>query len=160
MLTLLGTVFSKMSDGDEIEINHRIDVWTLLLADIDYKLAEVAAVKMLRSCRFEPKPADIIAAVRAIAHSRVPSPEQAWLLVQKEIARCGQYKAPEWSHAYIQEAVRTINWWNLCTTEIDLSARFMKIYESIVSRRRDEAENNAVAAIMRAEIRQLTQGIG
>jgi hypothetical protein len=144
----MGSFFPKMVECSPAQLQENIKNWTLAMADIGYGEAEVAVLKLVRSFQYERlKVADIILAVKAISKANIPSPEQAVQEVNAEVRRCGQYKAPEFSHPYILEAVRTIGWWTFCTTEFDLSARFMKIYESIVTRHQEQAENETVLVL-------------
>jgi hypothetical protein len=145
-LTLIATVFPKMTDGNEKEVNDRVNVWALLLSDIDYRLAEAAVLRMLRTNRFEPKPADIIAAVKAITPSPHPSAEEAW---QEVLSKLNPYQRPEWSSELIREAVKTMGFLQICQSEspsID-RAQFLKIYNNLLERQAVKAENETVLVL-------------
>ncbi len=154
MLALAG--FPSMQDRDMLATAR---LWEKLLSDLEYELAEAALAKILMTARFFPTVADIREAAVALKPrpDEAPPAADAWEEVRKKIS---PYRAAEWSHPLIGRAVSVIGGRTLCEAEYDMSRRFMDIYETLRRRQKDEVENKAVAAIMRADIRQLTQGIG
>jgi len=149
-LTLMATVHPRFGEGD---INEKVGVWSLLLADINYHLAQQAVVKMLRANKYEPKPADIIEAVQSITDT-TPTAEQAWSEVLRQL---DPYRTPEWSNKLIQDAVRVMGFRNLCDSEspsID-RAQFIKIYNNLKNRQKNDYENTVVIQLVGGKLKLL-----
>lgn len=61
------------------------NVWYMLLADLDYKNASIAAQMHMRSSSFEPKPADIIEQYNKLTKRAGLTEMEAWTLVSKAL---------------------------------------------------------------------------
>lgn len=144
-MTLMGTVFPKLTEGN---VEEKVGVWHLLLADLDYQLAQQAVVKMLRHAKYEPKPADIIEVVRSMQQSNIPTAEEAWDEVQRNL---DPYRTPEWSHELIGQATRTMGGVRVLCESINPGidrAQFIKIYNNLLNRKQDQAENIVVVRLV------------
>ena len=158
ILTLIANIFPKLADGEKQEFADRIKTWHLLLFDVDYALAQMAVIKMLRGDEY-PSPGRIIKAVKSIQNARIPSAENAWAEV---LLKLDPYRRPEWSHKLIGEAVRCMGYVELCRSEnpnID-RAQFLKIYNNLLERHMDREENEVICEIARHTVLRLAKGIG
>jgi hypothetical protein len=146
LLTFLGNVYSKLLDGSPSDVDDRILAWSLVLGDISFDEAKAAAVRHLRTSKFQPVPADIIAAVKAMRPSKHPTAEEAW---QEVLPKLNPYQRPEWSSELIREAVKTMGFLQICQSEspsID-RAQFLKIYNNLLERQTVKAENETVLVL-------------
>jgi len=142
-----------MNEGTKEEKLDRARAWTYIMPDIDFEQAKTAVIKILRTSKFEPKPSEIIEAVKSMTDN-TPSAEQAW---QEVIDKLNPYKKPEWSSDLIQEAVKVMGYKQLCGSEnpsID-RAQFMKIYNNLRDRRGSEQENAAVIGMLGSKLKLL-----
>ena len=132
--------------------------WHLLLADVDYSLANVAVIKMLRGDEY-PSPGRIIKAVKSVWLASIPLAEKAWTEV---LVKLDPYKRPEWSHPLIGEAVRCMGYVGLCRSENPGMDRgqFIRIYNNLLDRQADRQENEAVYRIAQQAVLQSIKGIG
>lgn len=105
----------------------------MALDDVPCEAAMDAARTWIRTEKWFPKPAEI----RAMAIDRLlpmPSGEEAWGEVVREIHNTGMYSTPSFSCGAIWQAVRALDWREICCTERDdlpsLRAHFYRTYES------------------------------
>lgn len=131
LLVIIATIH-KTTTNDQT----KLDVWHALIGNLEFSLAKKALLFVLQNSKFEPKPADILDAIKQASalNSGRPSTNDAWEEVMK---KANIYKANiEWSHPHIQKAVRTIGMRNICSSEcIGVErAHFIKIYDSLNER--------------------------
>lgn len=112
-----------------------IDIWTMMLADIDFRVAKVAVIKACRQNKFPPSVAEIVEASQQVdpTHDDYPSAADAWGEVYRAIQNVGQYRQPTWTNPVIGRAVAAMGWVEICSGE-NLEAdraHFLKIYESM-----------------------------
>ena len=141
VLAVFSTVFSRKETFEEAA--QRTKVWQMICSDLDYETAQVAAVKLMKTAKFEPRPADLIEATESLMPKTVPDTESAWIEVCKKL---NPYKAPQWSHPLIGEAVKVLGYRTLCDSENPEWDRqhFIKVYERMVAREKDEKVNQQV----------------
>ena len=114
---------------------HTITVYAHMLADLDFETARAAALKCMAQSTFFPSVAEIRRAAAEIK-AGIPTAEEAWAEVRREIGRVGTYAQPAFSHPLIAEAARAIGWWNLCMSESPGVERghFLRVYETLRNR--------------------------
>lgn len=158
LLTFLAVLYPKLRAETRKEEKQKIVAWSLVLADLDYTLAQAAAIKLARTLKFPPGPADIIVAAKSITPSSHPAPDLAWQEVKSAVDRCGlNITPPPWSHPFVAEAVRRVGYTNLCVSELDQSSKFLKFYEAIITRALNDQENLVVASIIGIDLKQLAE---
>lgn len=139
LVALATANFPSMQDKD---MAPTAQLWLTMLADLPYKLAERALVKVLMTARFFPTIADIREAARGLVEqsTKLPEPDEAWAEVMQKVTR---YSTPEWSCPEIQQAVRVVGYNAICDSEnIGVErAHFFKVYEAI-RKRKDEVQLN------------------
>jgi len=145
---LIAIAVATLPNLQDKELAPTAHVWAAVMPDLDYKTAEAALIRILREKKIAtlPQPAELLEAARFLRrHPDDPPPAAvAWAEVRQKLDR---YRAPEWSHPLIGEAVRVIGYLTLCESEFDLSTRFMKIYDDLVRRRQIDQENQVVIQI-------------
>ena len=100
-----------------------VDGWTMILADIDYKKAEIALMKWISVNKYPPTPADI----RSLLYEQVEreTPEQAWGLLQQLTLKHGyteEEKAFEKMSEQMKEVVKRFGWKHFCQMPLNESA--------------------------------------
>lgn len=122
------------------------NAWKLMLADIPFPVAQAAVVKVCRASKFFPSIAEIVEAANEIdpRSEKLPTAAEAWEEVSRLVQTIGPYRAPEYSCETVQRAAKTIGWYQLCTSDNPEAdrAHFMRIYESMRSKHRENAEMN------------------
>ena len=144
----------------EIRADITAAMWQKLLADIPYELAEQAVTKVLLTAKFWPTISEIREAADSLrpASDGPPPADSAW----EEVCRSlDPYKVPNWSHPAIGQAVKGLGGIRrLCESEntaVD-RAHFIKIYEAIMSRAKNEIVNHKVLALVSGTTNLLAGG--
>lgn len=140
---LVGMAVAAFPNMQERAMMPTINLWVTLMADIDYKAAEIALIKILSSAKYFPAPGEVISAVKSMRKSDVPPVELAW----EEVCRgLNAYQRPNYSHPNIDETVRVMGYRQLCysTNTVSDRARFFEIYSTICDRKKDREENERV----------------
>ena len=129
IIAVLSTGFKNIADGGRA----KAAAWHKILGDIDYAIAQQAAMYLLNTCKFDPKPSDFREAVNKIKNCGIPTAEEAWSEVMRNL---NPYKKPTWSTSVIANAVKAIGYTNLCNTEcIGVErAHFFNIYNNLLAR--------------------------
>ena len=125
-------------------------VYAEMLADLDYADALAAVKRLIATSQFFPTVAAIRETTVSLTAPPIPSNAAAWAEVMLKIREVGHYRAPEWSHPALAEAVATIGWRELCMADnLAVSrAHFWKVYETA-------ARDAHKAAVLPASLRAL-----
>ena len=128
-----------------------VEAWAMMLADLDAVVAKAAIIKVCRESQFFPSVAQIVAAAEALdpRTEKLPTAAEAWEEVVQLIRNFGPYRAPLYSCDTLKRAVRAIGWQQLCMGENPEAdrAHFLRLYESMRSRYREDRENEKVLAL-------------
>ena len=130
--------------------------YAIALADIDQTALAAAVLKCLRTKKFFPAIMEIreeVDNLTAIAIGQVvKSPDEAWNEVQKQMQEAFIYKKPVFSTPEIEKAALSMGWIGLCETPTEqigtARAQFLRMYESVCNRKRENKINNDVLQIM------------
>lgn len=103
-----------------LEDGASMDFWYLMLNDIDYHVAENAAMEYISTSVFPPS----IAELRKLCVERctraIPSFDEAWGTVQKAISSCG-WNNPDRAYAMMDDMtasiVKNLGWNRICLSE-------------------------------------------
>ena len=142
-----------------------VEAWAMMLADLDAVVAKAAIIKVCRESKFFPSVAQIVAAAQELdpRTEKLPTAAEAWEEVVQLIRDFGPYRAPLYSCDTLKRAVRAIGWQQLCMGENPEAdrAHFLRLYESMRSRYREDRENEKVLALsgMGAVIKALAGGL-
>lgn len=127
---------------------------SLSLAEID-----VAMTKLLRTMKFFPSVAEIFeqaeTMTRFVNADEDKLPDEAWSEVVEQMHDAFVYKKPVFSTPEIEKAALSMGWIPLCEMPVDgtntARAQFLKMYESVLKRKREGRVNRDVLAILPAD---------
>lgn len=118
------------------------EAWFFLLGDLDPDVANTALQRVLmrQTIPALPTPGSIRQEAARVTDPGVPDADEAWAEVIRKVRSCGHWGSPEWSHPLVAQAVGTIGWLDICAAEEGgvVRAHFLRVYEAIHRRRRDE----------------------
>ena len=150
-----------------------IDLYELMLAELDYELARGAIVRIIKSSKFLPTVAEILDAVADIGIGPMRSPVDAWGDVGMAIRRVGYIGVPKFGDPLVAECVRAMGWRSLCigdSPEASDRARFCELYQDKQRKQRVldvsepgrllPASGQRAHARLPAQVRELTAKIG
>ena len=135
-----------------------VNLWHELLNDVSLSLALAAAKKLILESPYPPTIADIRKRVVEVAHPQQLNAAEAWGEVTKAMRFYGYYRANEAIASMSKPTARTveyIGWANICTCEEPgvIRGQFMKMYEQVAGRERNEA---LLPASLKAEMKKIT----
>lgn len=120
------------------------EFWHKMLGDLDYRTAEAAVVKILRTKNTWPFPADIIIEAKNInpPADTPPLVDDAWMEVRKSL---NSYRTEplEYSHPIILKAVRSCGFLSLCQRE-NARLDFLTTYKRLADEYLNQKENKTV----------------
>lgn len=116
-----------------------VAVYAEVLADVPWEAGQAAVRDLLLTYERWPSAATIRRRAAEMAGLTAPSPSDAWGEVTRMAHRHGRSAGVVWSHPVLAEAVRTIGWWEICTStnQEALRAQFRRTYEEL-ARQADE----------------------
>ena len=113
------------------------------LRDLEYDVAHGAIADCVARCRWFPTIAEIRSAAARLKVSSAP-PELAFEEVERAIRRFGVYRTPQFSDPFIEAAVNSLGWKNICNWDLKnmgtLRAQFERSYAA--ARDREEKRVN------------------
>lgn len=104
------------------------------LSDLTLDEVRAAAVRVVKTSRFFPKPAELLEAIQG---SESDHAEQAWALVLRAMEQVGPYQSVDFDDEAIHECVRRIfgGWPDACLMELSDApfrhAEFLKLYRAV-----------------------------
>lgn len=139
--------FSQLSIGlkaayprfQMLATDEEMTFWYTMLQDIDYKVAQNAALEHISTNIFPPS----IAEIRKLCAERMKRPvlsfDEAWGVVVKARSQCGRdepLKAYERMDELTLSVVKNLGWYQICTTMNDEATRanFREAYEAKVKK--------------------------
>jgi len=141
-------------------------IYARALSSLTLEEINAAMLKLLRTSKFFPSVAEIFQAAKSVREyadgTKAPTAAEAWEEVQrlaKQIHLSGpwDYSCPE-----VKRAAECFGRYELCTIEENAvsiaRSQFIKIYNEIVSRRKEDKENEAVLEILPSARAQLAKG--
>ncbi len=143
------------------------------LQGIPVPAIEAAMKKLARTCKFFPKPAEIIPEAESIMEylseqnggTHTPTAAEAWGEVQDLAKHVGPWDEWQCSHPFVRSAAERFGIYELCTLPMDgvntARAQFMRMYESVKSQGKERATNRAVLnQLGRPKVMELCQSLG
>lgn len=139
-------------------------LWEEGLSDLAFPVAKAAVLRVLSTSEFWPSLAKIRESAEIIMPrtQELPTPEQAWDEVLRQITKVGWTGSPTWSHPQVGRAAEAMygGWLNLCKRVNDESvvadrAHFFRMYNSFTLRQRELAQlpdsvKNLIAGVTNA----------
>ncbi|MBP1624246.1 MAG: hypothetical protein H6Q07_2266 [Acidobacteria bacterium] len=148
LVALASSSYPTMQSRDPRPI---VEAWALMLADLEAVVAKAAIIKVCRESKFFPSVAQVVAAAAELdpRRAKLPTAAEAWEEVEGLIQMVGPYRSPKYSCDTVKRAVRAIGWQQLCMGENPEAdrAHFLRLYESMRSRYREDRENEKVLAL-------------
>ena len=147
----LKTIFSRERI---LETPEAMDLWLEMLQDIPYPLAMTALKKWVATQKWSPSIAEIRETALEITNEKQPDWSDSWAVVHKAIGRYGYthpQEALESMDPVTREVVDRLGWESICQSEDEevLRGQFRRVHESVVSRRKEDAQ---IPAALRAII--------
>lgn len=123
-------------------------LWYRLLSDVDYKIAQAAAMAHICTKKFPPTIAEFREACAETSNGYARSWLDGWALVQKLISRYG-YLRPHEAKEELErndpiaaKIAEMLGWQNLCISENPTAdrANFRQCYETMAAREKEDAK--------------------
>lgn len=132
--------------------NEAWPIYASVLSSLTTEEVNAAMRKLLHTAKFFPTIAEIFEAARSVREyaegSSIPTAAEAWKEVMDLVDKYHMYKPWEYSCPEVQQAAECFGKEELCLllqSEVSIArAQFMRMYNEIVGRRRDNRENEAV----------------
>lgn len=137
--------------------------YVIALDELSYVEVKAALAKLSQTAKFFPTVAEIYEAARSIRATAEDNGEldagQAWEEAMRLVKTCHVYKPWTFSNPDVEQAVKQFGKQELCAlgaADVNTArAQFRRIYNDVVSRRKDREENEKV--LTRLGIRMDTQ---
>lgn len=136
-----------------------LTMYLLMLSEVSASELQIAMQKIARHNKFYPAVAEILDTVERLRQtlnpaSHVPSVDEAWHEVARQMQIAYPYKKPVFSTPEIAEAVRNMGWNMICETPCSdmniVRAHFRDIYQNMLQRGQDKRETCAIMAAIPA----------
>jgi hypothetical protein len=134
-----------------------IILYASILSEIPADQIKTAMVKLGKTAKFFPRPAEICEAVESLQETAARqngtgtlTAGEAWEDVQREIKRRGYYSTEPWHFANneVEKAARQFGLYELATLELEAvntaRAQFNRIYDSVVKTEKEYKANSKV----------------
>lgn len=151
-MTLQMYPFHPMYKASKYQRNQFFRLYIGALDDLTYDEVNAAITKCLHSAKFFPTVAEIYEAAGSVKKTAEGDADkdagQAWEEVMLLVRKCHVYKPWTYSTPDVEQAVKQFGKQELCALEADgvntARAQFRRIYNDIVSRRKERAENKKI----------------
>ena len=129
-----------------------IAFYVMALDDLSFVEIRAALSKLTKTAKFFPTVAEIYEAAESVKQTAQGDGQkdagQAWEEVMQLVRRCHVYKPWTFSTPEVEQAVREFGKQELCELEAEgvntARAQFQRIYNAVVSRRKERAENKEI----------------
>lgn len=138
-LTILAQLFAAYPTVEVSEAT--VAMYLRLLSDIPTETLRTAIDHCITHSTYLPTIAEIRTQALRILHPPPPPWEDAWLLLQKAIRRCGVGNKPTFhSNPVLAQTVDVIGWKELCLSETPhiTRAHFRDVYTSLAQRTQEQ----------------------
>lgn len=158
LITLCSVNYRNWPEPDKAEA--LTSLWTDMLSDVDFEIAQMAVQKYMLESVYPPTVADIRSRVADFVAPKEKSGIEAWGEVKTAIRKFGYYREGEAMASLrgpVKEVVKSIGFQTLCMSDNEMAdrAHFLKVYETIARRERDDA---LLLPGMRQALNQLQDG--
>ena len=119
--------------GDRNMPPERSAAYERALVDLDYEPANIAAERLMVSCKFLPSIAELREATFAAMRGERRMGCDAWGDVLKAVSEYGYYRVPVFRDPVVARCVQAMTWQALCLSENQTSdrARFIELYDGL-----------------------------
>ena len=152
------SAFLKLYPSNKLD-EEGLTMYLLMLSEVSAAELQIAMQKIARHSKFYPAVAEILDAVDRLRQTlnpacHVPSVDEAWYEVTRQMQIAYPYKKPIFSTPEIAEAVRNMGWSMICETPCSdmniVRAHFRDIYQNMLQRGQDKRETRAIMAAIPA----------
>lgn len=123
-----------------------VAIWYNLLSDIPYPVASVALQRYMMTSKWPPTIADIREEAMKVSQPEMIDSGEAWELVIKAVRKFGYYDQQGALNSLpplVREAAERFGFRELCDCNVEnintARAQFMRIYDQLVNRQRQDA---------------------
>lgn len=142
-------------------------IYASVLSSLTPEELNAAMRKLLHTAKFFPTIAEIFEAARSVREyaegSSIPTAAEAWKEVMDLVDKYHMYKPWEYSCPEVRQAAECFGKEELCMllqSEVSIArAQFMRMYNEIVGRRREDRENKKVLEALPASKKVLAKVI-
>lgn len=138
---VLGNYPTQRQRMSAADVEAMLVMWFAVLEDVGYEAARDAVVRIAKTSRWMPSPAEVRAAIGAATGPEAVGLE-AWSAVRKAVGRYGAYRVPGVDFTFedpiTAQIVSPELWLEICASEMIAAerARFVEAYEQISRRER------------------------
>jgi hypothetical protein len=128
-----------------------MDLWAVVLADLDYPPAHAALLRHIATSAFFPTVAELRAIVAESTVGRRRSGIDAWRDVKAAIGSTGRYRTPSFTDPLVARCVEAIGWLAICDSEDEMveRAHFAKAYDALAVGAAEDATVATLAGVAR-----------
>lgn len=142
LIGLCSVNYRNWPEKDKEELT--ISLWSKMLADTEFYIAEAAIEKFIAESVYPPTIADVRARIADITVFREKTAIEAWGDVCHAIRRYGSWnikKAMDSFSPVTRKVVESIGFMTLCMSENEMAdrAHFLKVYDVLAKRDREDA---------------------
>ena len=142
LIGLCSVNYRNWPEKDKEELT--ISLWSKMLADTEFYIAEAAIEKFIAESVYPPTIADVRARIADITVFREKTAIEAWGDVMHAIRRWGHWNIEEamnYLTGTTKKVVKSIGFRTLCMSENEMAdrAHFLKVYEVLAKRDREES---------------------
>jgi len=127
-------------------------IYARALSSLPVEAVSAAMAKLMQTAKFFPTIAEIFEAARSVSEyangTALPTAAEAWEEVMRLVDKCHLYEEWTYSCPEVKRAAECMGKYELCMmleSEVGVyRGQFVKMYNEICKRRRDDAENEAV----------------
>lgn len=141
-------------------------IYARALSSLSIEEINAAMLKLLRNSKFWPSVAEIFEAAKSVREyarqDALPTAAEAWAEAIDLVRKYGIYKEWEYSCPEVEHVIECFGRYELCMIEENAvntaRAQFMRMYNEIVNRAKDERENEAILEILPKTQAKLAKG--
>lgn len=144
---MLATVAAAFPNYQDKNLAMTARIWQVALSDLNLCEVNLAITKLLMTQRFFPTVAEIREAAENLSPMAHPTPEEAWAEVNEHLTRS---RTAPYSDELIIKAIHGIGWNTIAMSEnVGVErAHFMRFYEVLVKKEREERTNTIARRLM------------
>lgn len=136
-----------------------IEAYIAMLQDVPTGVLKVAIQQCANDSKFFPSLAEIRERVAMISQPSHLNAAEAWEQVMIAMRRDGFYRHPSFTNPVLQRAVEAMDWQALCSSENTIAdrAHFMKIYDQLIEREKQDSKLLPNARTLRARLTEANE---
>lgn len=142
LIGLCSVNYRNWPEKDKEEMT--VFLWSKMLSDVDFEVAQAAVEKYLAESSFPPTIADIRQRIADLTVFPEKTSIEAWGDVKEAIRKYGSYREADAMKSLMgvtRKVVESIGFRTLCLSENEMAdrAHFLKVYDTLAKREHQEA---------------------